>query len=58
MFSLHFEINVVSVPIDVQMEQWFLIVGHASQRGVNKFSGGCEPLPALQHKILNKKFTN
>ena len=27
MFSLPFEIDVKSVPIDVQMEQWLLIVG-------------------------------
>jgi len=41
------EIDVESVPIDVQMEQWCLIVGARLQG--ETISWGREPLCALEH---------
>ena len=39
MFSIPFEFDVESVPIDVQMEQWFLMVRPPPQGGTNIFPG-------------------
>jgi len=47
MFSIPLEIDVESVSIDVQMEQWCLIVGACLQR--ETISRGHEPLCALEH---------
>jgi len=42
-FSIPFDIDVASVPIDVQMEHWFLIVGERLPGGINKLPGRANP---------------
>jgi len=39
MFSIPFEFDVEAVPIDVQMEQWFLMVRPPPQGETNIFPG-------------------
>jgi len=47
MFSIPLEIDVESVPIDVQMEQWCVIMAACLQG--ETISRGCDPLHALEH---------
>jgi len=56
-FSIPFEIDAESVPIDVQMEQWFLIVGAHLPGVINTFPRDASLMRFENTEILINKYT-